>query len=135
MSHVALIDALMTAQMTKIVSIEHVVHTVKKYGSFNASKELPFDLEDALLLWVNKVCHFAVKQHIESLQSNDATTSSARCRRRLRAKVGHLQVPFMDDLGRDLRDGRCLGVLTSFFLPDLLDIQGTLNSGRQTDRR
>ena len=35
-----------------------------RFASFNASRELPFDAEDALLFWINKVC-CSVKQRIE----------------------------------------------------------------------
>ena len=123
-AHVALIDTLMTAYTTQVVSIQHVVQTVKNYGSFNASRELPFDLEDALLLWVNKVCHYAVKQLTDVPKKEDGKALDARQRRRLRSKVEQIQLPFMDDLVKDLSDGRCLGVLTSFYLPDALCMPG-----------
>jgi hypothetical protein len=132
-AHVALIDTLMSAYIAQVVSIQHVVQTVKSYGSFNASRELPFDLEDALLLWVNKVCHYALKQLTDEPRKMDGKISDARQRRRLRAKVGQTQLPFMDDLVKDLSDGRSLGVLTSFYLPDALSMQGLKLSDELTE--
>lgn len=54
-SHIHLIDALMMAYIVEMISIEKVVSSVKRFSNFSASKELPFDLEDAMLFWINKV--------------------------------------------------------------------------------
>lgn len=53
-AHVHLIDALMMAYMLEMISVEKVVSSVKHFSNLSA-KELPFDLEDAMLLWINKV--------------------------------------------------------------------------------
>lgn len=54
-SHIHLIDALMMAYIVEMISIEKVVSSVKRFANFSASKELPFDLEDAMVFWINKV--------------------------------------------------------------------------------
>lgn len=54
-SHVHLIDALMMAYMVEMISIEKVVSSVKRFSNLSASKELPLDLEDAMVFWINKV--------------------------------------------------------------------------------
>ncbi|KAI4817032.1 hypothetical protein KUCAC02_009321 [Chaenocephalus aceratus] len=54
-SHIHLIDALMMAYMLEMISVEKVVSSVRRFSSGSASKELPFDLEDAMLFWINKV--------------------------------------------------------------------------------
>lgn len=54
-SHIHLIDALMTVYIVEMISIEKVVSSVKRFSNFSASKELPFDLEDAMVFWINKV--------------------------------------------------------------------------------
>lgn len=54
-SHIPLIDALMMAYTVEMISIERVVTSVKRFSNFSASKELPFDLEDAMVFWINKV--------------------------------------------------------------------------------
>lgn len=50
-----MIDALMIAYTVEMISIEKVVTCVKRFSTFSASKELPFDLEDAMIFWINKV--------------------------------------------------------------------------------
>lgn len=54
-SHIHLIDALMMAYTVEMINIEKVVSSVKRFSNFSASKELPFDLEDAMVFWINKV--------------------------------------------------------------------------------
>lgn len=54
-SHIHLIDALMMAYIVEMISVEKVVTSVKRFSNFSASKELPFDLEDAMVFWINKV--------------------------------------------------------------------------------
>lgn len=51
----AMIDALMMAYTVEMISIEKVVASVKCFSTFSASKELPYDLEDAMIFWINKV--------------------------------------------------------------------------------
>lgn len=53
-AHIHLIDALMTAYMLEMTSVEKVVSSVKRFSNLSA-KELPFDLEEAMLFWINKV--------------------------------------------------------------------------------
>lgn len=53
----AMIDALMMAYTVEMISIEKVVASVKCFSTFSASKELPYDLEDAMIFWINKVNH------------------------------------------------------------------------------
>lgn len=55
-AHMSMIDALMMAYTVEMISIEKVVASVKRFSTFRASKELPFDLEDAMVFWINKVC-------------------------------------------------------------------------------
>lgn len=54
-SHIHLIDALMMAYTLEMISIQKVVSSVKRFANFSDSKELPFDLEEAMVFWINKV--------------------------------------------------------------------------------
>lgn len=54
-AHMAMVDALMMAYTVEMISIEKVVASVERFSTFSASKELPYDLEDAMVFWVNKV--------------------------------------------------------------------------------
>lgn len=53
-AHIHLIDALMTAYMLEMISVEKAVSCVKRFSNLS-SKELPFDLEEAMVFWINKV--------------------------------------------------------------------------------
>lgn len=53
-AHIHLVDTLMMAYMLEMISVEKVVSCVKRFSDLS-SKELPFDLEDAMVLWINKV--------------------------------------------------------------------------------
>lgn len=44
----------MMAYILEMISLEKVVSSVKRFSNMSA-KELPFDLEDAMLFWINKV--------------------------------------------------------------------------------
>ena len=46
----------MRAFSQEIITIERVTQSVRRFASFNASSELPSDLEDAILFWINKIC-------------------------------------------------------------------------------
>lgn len=50
-----MIDHLMMAYTVEMISIEKVVDSVKRFSTFSSSQELPFDLEDAMIFWINKV--------------------------------------------------------------------------------
>lgn len=54
-AHMAMVDALMMAYTVGMMSIEKVVASVTRFSTFSASKELPYDLEDAMVFWINKV--------------------------------------------------------------------------------
>lgn len=53
-AHIHLIDTLMTAYMLEMISVEKVASCVKRFSDLSP-KELPFDLEDAMVFWINKV--------------------------------------------------------------------------------
>lgn len=59
----------MTAFSREIMSVERVTQTVRRFASFNASSELPSDIEDTILFWVNKVC-VTVQKSLDSEQDN-----------------------------------------------------------------
>lgn len=60
-SHLALIDTLMMAYTVEMVSVERVMSCINRYSSAEPShsdghiQELPYDTEDAIITWINKV--------------------------------------------------------------------------------
>lgn len=68
-AHMPMIDALMMAYTVEMISIEKVVASVKRFSTFSASKELPFDLEDAMVFWINKVHTTSRATHTHEAQA------------------------------------------------------------------
>lgn len=68
-SHLALIDTLMMAYTVEMVSVERVMSCINRYSSAEPShsdghiQELPYDTEDAITTWINKV-HTRTKEHV-----------------------------------------------------------------------
>lgn len=60
-SHLALIDTLMMAYTVEMVSVERVMSCINRCSSAEPShsdghmQELPYDTEDAITTWINKV--------------------------------------------------------------------------------
>ncbi|XP_078665716.1 calmodulin-regulated spectrin-associated protein 1-like [Branchiostoma floridae x Branchiostoma belcheri] len=101
-SHLAVLDALMEAYINEVISIEGVVTAVKKFASFNASQELPYDMEDALLFWLSKVGR-TLQDDRASKKVNDPEGSD---------------LPVLDDILKDLNDGRVLLAVLCFYCPN-----------------
>ena len=109
------------------------VDTHSKFSSFSASKEQPFDLEDALLLWINKISAVLnenqlkkQKQHAEQLLQNQDKAKRFRFRRdQLQPKVQTV-FPLMEELLKDISDGKSLLGIIMFYHPTVINIEGTL---------
>lgn len=60
-SHLALIDTLMMAYTVEMVSVERVMSCINRYSTAEPSngdghiQELPYDTEDTITTWINKV--------------------------------------------------------------------------------
>ncbi|XP_056145853.1 calmodulin-regulated spectrin-associated protein 1-B-like [Lampris incognitus] len=127
-AHMPMIDALMMAYTVEMISIEKVVASVKRFSTFSASKELPFDLEDAMVFWINKVNmkmreiserEYKVKQH--PLES----PSHQKVRYRREHASGR-QLPFfplLEDLMRDVCDGAALLTVVHYYCPDIMKLE------------
>uniref|UniRef100_A0A915I1T7 Calponin-homology (CH) domain-containing protein n=1 Tax=Romanomermis culicivorax TaxID=13658 RepID=A0A915I1T7_ROMCU len=90
-AHLALIDALMITSIRETVSIRRIVEAIKQYSNVHA-EEQPNSLEEAVLLWMNRIC------------------SVLRDRMKLPDSI-----PQMTDLYDDLCDGMCLAAILSFY--------------------
>ncbi|XP_059381819.1 calmodulin-regulated spectrin-associated protein 1-B-like [Carassius carassius] len=144
-SHIPLIDALMMAYTLEMMATERVVSSVKRFSSFCASKELPFDVEDTMLFWINKVIlktrelsekELKIKQPLLDSpchQKPDLMNALAHCMlepvefsRVVRYRREHLSGrPFphlavMEDLVKDVCDGKALLALIHFYCPEYM---------------
>ncbi|XP_054612688.1 calmodulin-regulated spectrin-associated protein 1-B-like isoform X2 [Dunckerocampus dactyliophorus] len=126
--HMHLIDALMMAYTMEMISVEKVVSSVKRFSNFSASKERPFDLEDAMVFWINKVTtkmraisekELKMKQHLLDSPSHE----------KVRYRRDHLSgrtlqhFPLVDDLCKDVCDGAALLALIHFYCPEVIRLE------------
>ncbi|XP_047197381.1 calmodulin-regulated spectrin-associated protein 1-B isoform X2 [Hippoglossus stenolepis] len=146
-AHMPMIDALMMAYTVEMISIEKVVASVKRFSTFSASKELPFDLEDTMVFWINKVNmkmreiserEHKVKHHpleSPSHQKPDVVHKPAHCmlepkelteavRYRREHASGRQQAffPLLEELMRDVCDGAALLTVVHYYCPDLMKL-------------
>ncbi|XP_051962428.1 LOW QUALITY PROTEIN: calmodulin-regulated spectrin-associated protein 1-B-like [Xyrauchen texanus] len=135
-SHIPLIDALMMAYTVEMMAIEKVVTSVKRFSNFCASKELPFDMEEAMLLWINKVILKTRELSEKELKMKQPLIDSP-CHQKspskwywklvpVRYRRDHLSGrPFphlavMEDLMKDVCDGAALLTVIHFYCPEYM---------------
>uniref|UniRef100_A0A8C7MFI3 Calmodulin regulated spectrin-associated protein 1b n=1 Tax=Oncorhynchus kisutch TaxID=8019 RepID=A0A8C7MFI3_ONCKI len=122
-AHMPMIDALMMAYTVEMISIEKVVACVKRFSTFSASKELPFDLEDAMVFWINKVnlkMREITERELKVKQHPLESPSHQKVRYRREHALGR-QLPFfplLEDLMRDVCDGAALLTVVHYYCPD-----------------
>ncbi|XP_075415905.1 calmodulin-regulated spectrin-associated protein 1 isoform X2 [Tenrec ecaudatus] len=132
--HMAMIDALMMAYTVEMISIEKVVASVKRFSTFSASKELPYDLEDAMVFWINKVnlkmreiAEKEVRLKPQLLESPAHQKSPSKWYwklvpvryRREHPSSRHLpHFPLLEDLMKDGSDGAALLTVVHYYCPE-----------------
>ncbi|KAM8864883.1 calmodulin-regulated spectrin-associated protein 1-B isoform 1-T1 [Synchiropus picturatus] len=138
-AHIPMIDALMMAYTVEMISIEKVVASVKQFSTFSESEELPFDLEDAMVFWINKVNlkmreisdrEHKVKHHPLESPSHQKSPSKWYWKlvpvRYRREHGSGRQLPFfplLEDLTRDVCDGAALLTVVHFYCSDLMKLE------------
>ncbi|XP_029961642.1 calmodulin-regulated spectrin-associated protein 1-B isoform X3 [Salarias fasciatus] len=138
-AHMPMIDALMMAYTVEMISIEKVVASVKRFSTFSASKELPFDLEDAMVFWINKVNmkmrevaerEHKVKHHPLESPSHQKSPSKWYWKlvpvRYRREHASGRQLPFfplLENLMRDVCDGAALLTVVHYYCSDLMKLE------------
>ncbi|XP_008274646.1 calmodulin-regulated spectrin-associated protein 1-B isoform X2 [Stegastes partitus] len=127
-AHMPMIDALMMAYTVEMISIEKVVASVKRFSTFSASKELPFDLEDAMIFWINKV-NLKMREITErehKVKHHPLESPSHQKVRYRREHASGRQLPFfplLEDLMRDVCDGAALLTVVHYYCPDLMKLE------------
>lgn len=104
---------------------------IRRFAPFNASKELPFDQEDALLLWLNKVSNTLnekeinkQKLHAENLLRDQDKAKRFRFRRDQLQPKAQTLFPTIDDLLKGVSDGQCLLGVVMFYFGDSIKLEG-----------
>ncbi|KAI3362194.1 hypothetical protein L3Q82_012513 [Scortum barcoo] len=127
-SHIHLIDALMMAYIAEMISIEKVVSSVKRFSNFIASKELPFDLEDAMVFWINKV-NLKMREIVEKELKMKQHLLESPSHQKVRYRRDHLSgrtlqhFPLLEDLLKDVCDGMALLAVIHFYCPELIRLE------------
>nr|XP_014596577.2 calmodulin-regulated spectrin-associated protein 1-like [Equus caballus] len=127
-AHMAMVDALMMAYTVEMISIKKVVASVKRFSTFSASKELPYDLEDVMVFWVNKV----------NLKMREITEKEVKLKQQLLESPAHHQkvhyrrehlsarqppyFPLLEDLMRDSSDGAALSAVVHYYCPEQMKL-------------
>nr|KAF6483417.1 calmodulin regulated spectrin associated protein 1 [Rousettus aegyptiacus] len=122
-AHMAMVDALMMAYTVEMISIEKVVASVKRFSTFSASKELPYDLEDAMVFWVNKV-NLKMREITEKEVKVKQQLLESPAHQKVRYRREHLSTrqppffPLLEDLMRDGSDGAALLAVVHYYCPE-----------------
>ncbi|XP_048202045.1 calmodulin-regulated spectrin-associated protein 1 isoform X2 [Perognathus longimembris pacificus] len=137
-AHMAMVDALMMAYTVEMISIEKVVASVKRFSTFSASKELPYDLEDAMVFWINKVNlkmreitekEVKLKQQLLESPAHQKSPSKwywklvpVRYRREHPSARQSPYFPLLEDLMRDGSDGAALLAVVHYYCPEQMKL-------------
>ncbi|XP_078417823.1 calmodulin-regulated spectrin-associated protein 2a isoform X2 [Cetorhinus maximus] len=128
-SHLAMIDTLMMAYTVEMISIGKVVSCVQQFTNFFPATELPYDIEDAIVCWINKV-----NEHLKEIVSQEQkqrqpqgpeTPGNQRARYR-KDQTLPKQLPCIsavENLLKDTTDGCALAALIHFYCPDIIRME------------
>ncbi|XP_014899082.1 calmodulin-regulated spectrin-associated protein 1a isoform X2 [Poecilia latipinna] len=138
-AHIHLIDALMMAYTVEMISVEKVVSCVKRFSNISASKELPYNLEEAMILWINKITikmreltekECKVKQHFLESPSHHKSPSKwywklvpVRYRRDHLSGRTLQHFPLVEDISKDVSDGTALLAVIHFYCPEVVKLE------------
>ncbi|MBN3307138.1 CAMP2 protein, partial [Amia calva] len=139
-AHLAMIDTLMMAYTVEMVSVEKVVKCVQKYSPFYPDVDMPYDTEDAVTSWINKV-----NEHLKDIIIQEQKIREAQCSepsggprsptkwywklvparyRKEQAMPRQIPcIPPVDNLLKDSTDGCALAALIHFYCPDIVKLE------------
>ncbi|KAM8930248.1 calmodulin-regulated spectrin-associated protein 2 isoform 2-T2 [Pelodytes ibericus] len=139
-AHLAMIDTLMMAYTVEMVSIEKVIACVHKYSPFFQAADMPYDIEDAVMYWINKVNGhlkgiLEQEQRIKekhNMEPNTMQKSSskwfwklvpARYRKEPNLYKQLPSIPLMENILKDGTDGCALSALIHFYCPEVIRLE------------
>ncbi|XP_075041884.1 calmodulin-regulated spectrin-associated protein 1 isoform X2 [Mixophyes fleayi] len=126
-AHMSMIDALMMVYTVEMISIEKVVASVKRFSTFSASKELPYDLEDAMVFWINKV-NLKMREIVEKEQRVKQQMMESPSHQKVRYRRDHpsnRQLPYfplLEELMKDVSDGSALLTVIHYYCPEQMKL-------------
>nr|XP_033772746.1 calmodulin-regulated spectrin-associated protein 2 isoform X1 [Geotrypetes seraphini] len=128
-AHLAMIDTLMMAYTVEMISIEKVLACTQQYSPIFQATELPYDIEDAIMYWINKV-NGHLKEIIEQEQKlkeqHDLTPPGSQKARYRKEQTLLRQlpcIPLVENLLKDGTDGCALAALIHFYCPEIVKME------------
>ncbi|XP_046713634.1 calmodulin-regulated spectrin-associated protein 2a isoform X3 [Silurus meridionalis] len=139
-AHLALIDTLMMAYTAETVSMDKVVACMQQYSTDCADGDVPYDTEDGVISWMNKVNEYLKEiiiheqsrreaQRAEPLEIPKSPTKwymklvPSRYRKEQTLPKTVPWIPPVDNLLKDSTDGCALAALLHFYCPDLVKLE------------
>uniref|UniRef100_A0A3B1JG24 Calmodulin regulated spectrin associated protein family member 2 n=1 Tax=Astyanax mexicanus TaxID=7994 RepID=A0A3B1JG24_ASTMX len=127
-SHLAMIDTLMMAYTVEMISVERVLSCVQKYSPFFPEEDFPYDAEEAVTTWINKVNEYLREIMAQDLPArNMIEAKSAGQKTRYKREDSKAQtalcLPLVDNLLKDNTDGCALAALLHFYCPSAVPLE------------
>ncbi|XP_054021550.1 calmodulin-regulated spectrin-associated protein 2 isoform X1 [Dryobates pubescens] len=139
-AHLAMIDTLMMAYTVEMVSVEKVIACTQQYSSFFQATDLPYDIEDAVMFWINKVNEHLkdIMEQEQKLKEHHSAESAggqksptkwfwklvpARYRKEQTLLKQLPCIPLVENLLKDGTDGCALAALIHFYCPDIIKLE------------
>nr|XP_049603209.1 calmodulin-regulated spectrin-associated protein 2 isoform X1 [Syngnathus scovelli] len=145
-SHLALIDTLMMAYTVEMMSVERVMSCINRHYAAGPSHidtqvlEQPYDTEDAITTWLNKVNEhlrdiLVEEQKLKEVSQQDSNITPkfpnkwywrlvpARYRRAHIQQNSAPLLPLVDNLLKDNTDGCALAALLHFYCPQAIRLE------------
>ncbi|XP_073705326.1 calmodulin-regulated spectrin-associated protein 2 isoform X2 [Garra rufa] len=124
-SHLAMIDTLMMAYTVEMVSVERVLTCIQKFSPFLPEEDFPYDAEEAITTWINKV-----NEHLRDILAQEKIVADepsilqkGRYRREDSKARPTLCLSLVDNLLKDNTDGCTLSALLHFYCPDAVPLE------------
>uniref|UniRef100_A0AAR2M419 Calmodulin regulated spectrin-associated protein family, member 2a n=1 Tax=Pygocentrus nattereri TaxID=42514 RepID=A0AAR2M419_PYGNA len=132
-AHLAMIDTLMMAYTVETVSVEKVVVCMQQYSTDYAEGDVPYDTEDAVTSWMNKVNEYLKEIIMQEQRRREAQNAEpvenpkvsgwARYRKEQVLPKTVPWIPPVDNLLKDSTDGCGLAALLHFYCPDIVKLE------------
>ncbi|XP_056211902.1 calmodulin-regulated spectrin-associated protein 2 isoform X3 [Falco biarmicus] len=128
-AHLAMIDTLMMAYTVEMVSVEKVIACTQQYSSFFQATDVPYDIEDAIMYWINKVNEHLkdIMEQEQKLKEHHSAESAGGQKARYRKEQTLLKqlpcIPLVENLLKDGTDGCALAALIHFYCPDTVKLE------------
>uniref|UniRef100_A0AAR2IRI2 CKK domain-containing protein n=1 Tax=Pygocentrus nattereri TaxID=42514 RepID=A0AAR2IRI2_PYGNA len=122
-SHLAMIDTLMMAYTVEMISVERVLNCVQKYSPFFPEEDFPYDAEEAVTTWINKVNEYLREILAQEQTHNVLWPIQTRYKREDFKTQSALCLPLVDNLLKDNTDGCALAALLHFYCPNAVPLE------------